>query len=341
MRRAWGLAVLLGCAGCVTIKERHLLMDPLIGVDDPVTDIRGDVPVETTYAALIEETGGEAGVFGGALIEFGGDVVIARESGDTELQAYRLTEGGVQGVDVRRVNLGSPGRQVSAVQGEGVLSRSDAPLIVYCSGTANTIDTTTLLSVNKVGPYAGAFFVFDYPGYGRSEGARSVAGIERAVAVVAEEVSRPDSRQLVLWGYSLGGFACAELAARVPADAVILDSPVRNAAEGIDFFVPRWLRPVARPFVRFDPALERFDIVESLAGLDTPILVIGAERDGILPEAGARSLFVALEAAGHDVAYVLAEKEGHYGMRDGDEVAEAVYRLLDVSHLDGLVPREE
>ena len=147
---------------------------------------------------------------------------------------------------------------------------------------------------------------------------------------MAAYLERPDSRPLVLWGYSLGGFACAELAARTEPDALVLDSPVRNAREGARFFVPGWLYPVVRPLIRFDPALKRFDVVDSLAGVEVPILVIGAEHDGVLPEAGARRLHEALRAAGHRAAYVQAKGEGHLGLRDGSEVVEAVNALLDV-----------
>ena len=340
MRTVWLLAAAASLSACVTIEEHRLFIDPIIDPSDPVTDARGETPADVTYADLIEETGGEAGVFGGTLLAFGGHFSMDMSSDSASLHRYAPFEGTPLWRDARRFALPSPAGAVSVVRLETTVDAPRAPLVVYCPGTASTIDTTALMSAYKVGAYAGDLLLFDYPGYGQSAGTRSVASVEAAVDALAAHLDRPDSRPLVLWGYSLGGFACAELAARTRPDALILDSPVRNAREGVGFFVPDWLRPLARPLLRFDPALERFDVVRSLAGTDVPVLVIGAERDGVLPEAGARSLHEALRAAGHDAAYVLAEGEGHFGPRRTSPVIEVVNALLGAPRgTDPFVPR--
>ena len=329
VRGAAALALLFACSGCVTIKERWLFLDPIIAPDDEVTDARGETPVPTTVGALMEETGGDTGVLWGAALEFGGGFNLERTRDESILRGFEAREGAIY-YDARRALIATPGGDISALVVEKLWAGPNAPLVVYCGGTANTFETTAVMSAIKVLPFSGEVLFFDYPGYGRSPGARSVTGVEHAVATVAPvaaEAARPASRPLVLWGYSLGGFACAEMARLVPADALILDSPVRNARAGTGFFLPRWLQPVVSPFVRFEEPLERFDIVTSLEGTDVPILVIGAEKDGVLPERGARDLHADLAAAGHDVTYVQAVGEGHFGARRGDEVFEAVARI--------------
>ena len=329
LRGGAALVLLFACSGCVTIKERWLFLDPIIAPEDEVTDARGEAPIPTTVRALAEETGGDTGVLWGAALEFAMGFHLERTEDQSILRQFEVREGTLY-YDTRRDTFEAAGGDISALVIDKLWAGPRAPLVVYCGGTANTFETTAMMSAIKVLPFSGEVLFFDYPGYGRSPGARSVAGVEHAVATVAPiaaEAARPADRPLILWGYSLGGFACAEMARLVPADALILDSPVRNARAGTGFFLPRWLQPVVSPFVRFEAPLERFDIVTSLEGTGVPILVIGAEKDGVLPERGARDLYADLAAAGHEVAYVQAVGEGHFGARRGDEVFEAVARI--------------
>lgn len=58
-------------------------------------------------------------------------------------------------------------------------------------------------------------FIYDYPGYGRSEGSPSERGVfDAAQAALETLAARPDVDRIWLYGYSLGGAPTFELAAR-------------------------------------------------------------------------------------------------------------------------------
>ena len=197
------------------------------------------------------------------------------------------------------------------------------PLVVSCSGNASDRYSTGTNYAAKILPF-GEAVLWDYPGYGDSGGRATVAQVQQMADAFtdwleAEAVGRP----LILWGHSLGGFICADLAARTDAvDGVILETTARN----IDEIAKAW-RPWWAP-VRFRPVdgLERFDTADALEGVSAPILVIGAGRDEVLPVELHRSLARAIDAP--IVSYVEAEAANHASAGFSRTTTEAVARLV-------------
>lgn len=187
-----------------------------------------------------------------------------------------------------------------------------APLTVHCGGNATdrwsdgTAYTAKALFVSDV-------IVWDYPGYGDSGGRARIADALAAVdGLVAHVRARQPDRAIAYWGHSLGGFLCAEAAARDPgAAALVLEATASDAAAAV--------RAVARgPLRLLNPrpagVFREFDIPGTLKGKALPILVFGAEADDVLPWPLAQDLARHLEADGHDVTFVLAPGAGHFGV---------------------------
>jgi pimeloyl-ACP methyl ester carboxylesterase len=193
-----------------------------------------------------------------------------------------------------------------------MLSRPAASsrLIVRCGGNASTRQKNGFVYSVTALDY-GDVLLFDYPGSGETAGEVSTqrfeAMTEDLVAFIREKAA---GRQLVLWGHSLGGFVCSELAERLPETAgIVLETSARNAAEVAKAWTP-WY---AGPFVQIDiaPGLGAYDNVNSLKAFKGPVLVLGATLDKTLPVQLARSLNKALEAAGVDVTYVEFKDGAH------------------------------
>jgi uncharacterized protein len=119
----------------------------------------------------------------------------------------------------------------------------------------------------------------EYRGYGKSEGAPSEQGLYRDAEaayryLVRERRIPPD--QIVIYGASLGTAVAADLAARSPARAIVLEAPFPSA------------RAVARrvywmvPYVGW--ALRaRFDTAAKIRRIRAPLLIVHCTRDRTIP----------------------------------------------------------
>lgn len=133
--------------------------------------------------------------------------------------------------------------------------------------------------------------LFDYRGYGRSEGdASDERGIyEDAAAAydfaVGARGARPE--RVVLYGQSLGTAAAAELAAARACGAVVLESGLSSAADMARVIVP-WLPRAVAGLTR-----NKFDSVTKLGRARCPVLVAHGDRDEVIPVEQARALHAA------------------------------------------------
>lgn len=189
---------------------------------------------------------------------------------------------------------------------------ADRPLILRCGGNASTRQQTGFVYAAAALSH-GDVILFDYPGSGETGGAASAASFEAAADAVVQLVRRlrGSERTLVLWGHSLGGPVCGELAMRLDGDVdgVILETTARNARE----VAKAWSPPVLGLLLRIEveDSLAAYDVTDALASLDVPALVIGAGKDATLPVPLARSLAKSLERAGVDTTYVEFPKAEH------------------------------
>jgi pimeloyl-ACP methyl ester carboxylesterase len=183
-------------------------------------------------------------------------------------------------------------------------------LIVRCGGNATTRQRNGYRASVVSIPH-GDVLLFDYPGYGETGGE---ATPERFQAMASELVplvrEKAAGRRIVLWGHSLGGLVCSELAARLPETAgIIIETSARNAREVAQAWTP-WY---ASLFVNIEiaPGFGDIDVASALKAFKGPVLVLGAEKDDTLPVQLSRSLAEALKSQGTDVTYV-EFKEGRH-----------------------------
>ena len=155
-------------------------------------------------------------------------------------------------------------------------------------------------------------FLFDYRGYGQSQGTPSEKGLYLdAEAALAYLNSRADVRsdRIVYFGRSLGGAVAVDLAGHQPAYGLILESPfpsVSFVARGAYPFLPAgFVRRILRA---------RYDALSKIAGVTVPVLVLHGDKDDIVPLDGGRLLFEAarepkqfhvIPGAGHNDTYIV------------------------------------
>jgi len=187
---------------------------------------------------------------------------------------------------------------------------SGEPLIVACMGQTGDRIQSGLTYIAKTLPW-GEVLLVDYPGYGDSSGAPTLAAFAKFQEGLAAYLDKAAAgRPLVLWGHSLGGPVCSAMAAKSrEADAMVLETTVPSFNDLMDARKP-WFTPPTFDLQLVD-GLDAYDIPKSLAGFQGPILVIGAGQDSVLPVAKQRLLAEKLKAAGLAITYVEIEKSEH------------------------------
>lgn len=150
-----------------------------------------------------------------------------------------------------------------------------------------------------------AVMVYDYRGFGRSEGAADarhlLADARAARTWLAQRASLPE-RDIVLWGESLGGGVAVDLAAKDGARGLVLENTFSSLTDVAAHHYP-WL-PI-RTLMR-----TRLESAEQIHDYHGPLLWCHGTSDTIVPYTVGRKLFDAANEPKFGVAF---EGGGHNG----------------------------
>ena len=156
-------------------------------------------------------------------------------------------------------------------------------------------------------------FVFDYRGYGESEGAPSEKGTyldSRAVMEYLSSRSDVDPRRIVYLGHSLGAAVAVELALTQPPMAMVLVSPFASVRDMANLTLP--LPPIGW-LVR-----NHYDSISRIQQLYVPVLVLHGDQDETVPIDQGRKLYGAanqpkrfqvLKGAAHNDTFEVAPEQ--------------------------------
>ena len=157
--------------------------------------------------------------------------------------------------------------------------------LLFCHGNAGNIShrLDSIALFHKLGLNV---FIFDYRGYGQSQGRPSEQGSYEDVLAAWRYLTKEQQTragQVVLFGRSLGAAVVSHLATQVEPGAVILESAFASvpdmAAKLLPLFPARWL------------AHYQYDNVKNVQSIHAPLLVIHSEHDEIIPYAQGRAVF--------------------------------------------------
>jgi fermentation-respiration switch protein FrsA (DUF1100 family) len=179
-------------------------------------------------------------------------------------------------------------------------------VVLFCHGNAGNV-THRIHVIRALHDRVGAaVLVFDYRGYGRSEGKPDEPGVladaRAARAWLAERAGVPPER-IVLMGESLGGAVAVDLAAD-GARALILESTFSSMPDVAAYHYP-WA-PV-RMLMK-----TQFDSATKIRGYRGPLFQSHGDCDSIVPLRFAKRLF---DAANEPKRFLLIEGGDHNDMR--------------------------
>ena len=182
-----------------------------------------------------------------------------------------------------------PAADGTQLHGWFIPGRGDDTL-VWFHGNAGNI-SHRVYNIMLLYQHVGAsIFIFDYRGYGHSEGKPSEKGMYSDGEGVLEYLrSREDidDERLILFGRSLGGCIVAELATRHRTKGVIIESSFtsvdamsRYKRPAIAFFLP------SRLLVR-----SRFDSLSKMGRIHSPMMIVHGDKDVTVPIHMGKELF--------------------------------------------------
>jgi fermentation-respiration switch protein FrsA (DUF1100 family) len=154
---------------------------------------------------------------------------------------------------------------------------STGPVILFCHGNAGNI-THRAVYVSSLVRSGLAVFVFDYRGYGQSQGSPDEDGVyedARAAYDHLRDVEGVEASRIVLMGRSLGGAVAINLATERQIPRLVVESSFTSSGDmGRIIFRGLPVHLVMR---------SRFDSVSKVAGLTMPKLFLHGDRDDVVP----------------------------------------------------------
>ena len=162
---------------------------------------------------------------------------------------------------------------------------ASAPWVLHCHGNAGNL-SYHLQSLRPLVRMGCSVLMFDYRGYGKSEGAPSEEGLYRDAEAAwryLTEQRHVDPAGIVVYGESLGGGVASWLASRHTPRALVLQSTFTSVPDMGRLLYP-WL-PI-RLLCR-----HRFASVERVASIACPTLHLHDPRDEVIPYRVGRRLY--------------------------------------------------
>lgn len=192
-------------------------------------------------------------------------------------------------------------------------SKPEVATIIFFHGNGGNITSVSWLA-QRFAKRGFNVLLFDYRGYGASDGvvgdeAGLYADGDAALAFLLNEKKVP-SKQIVLYGHSLGTTVAADVASRGQFGAVVLESGFSSASSVATTALP-WL-PRALHFL----GKNRFESARKLTKVKSPILIAHGDPDGTIPTSEAQILFA---SANEPRKLLIVPGAGHVPFGSGGE----------------------
>ncbi len=168
--------------------------------------------------------------------------------------------------------------------------------------------------------------IYDYPGYGKSEGTPTESGVYDAGTAAWQWLQeKHPSNRIVLFGESLGGGVAVELATRHPCEGLVLFSTFTSLPKAAKAKMP-WLPCETLMSNRFDNAAK-------ISAIRRPVFIAHGDADEVIPFSHSQRLF---ELANEPRRF-RTRAGGTHNMPFDQEICEEARRFLEAEAPTGKV----
>jgi fermentation-respiration switch protein FrsA (DUF1100 family) len=158
--------------------------------------------------------------------------------------------------------------------------------VLFCHGNGGNI-MHRLDSIQLFNNLGLNCFIFDYRGYGKSAGEPTEQGTYLDAMAAYEWLTKTKGvkpQDIIIFGRSLGGSIAAELARKVEASSLVMESTFTSyVAMGKKFY---WYMPV-KWFARY-----QYDTFKYIKQVKCPVMVIHSADDEVIPFEFGRQLYI-------------------------------------------------
>lgn len=189
-------------------------------------------------------------------------------------------------------------------------------IILYFHGNARSLDDWAWVHEDFL-PLGHELFIADYRSYGKSKGPLSENNLyEDALAQYQHLLKQFEPHNIVIYGRSLGSAMATELATKVEAKCLVLETPFTSImAMAGRFFSSMPIKTLLK---------YKFNNIGKLKLINVPIYIFGATNDEITPIKHARKLAKRITNG----QYFEIEGATHGNLSDFKEYHEALKNIL-------------
>ena len=189
--------------------------------------------------------------------------------------------------------------------------------LIFCHGNAGNI-SHRLEKISMFYSLGLNVFIFDYRGYGKSQGTPSESGLyedaEAAYDYLTRERRVSSKDGIILYGESIGGIVAIDLARNKDVGALITEETFTSVKD---------MSGMAYPFLPYFIFSSRFDALSKIKNVGCPKLIIHSIDDEIVPFRLGEKLFDAapppkkfLKLRGsHNTAFLESEEQFKEGIK--------------------------
>lgn len=192
-------------------------------------------------------------------------------------------------------------------------------VVLYCHGNGGNLAGRAAMLQFMQEKMGVSVLIFDYRGYGRSDGKATVAGAiadAKAARTELAKLAKVNESDMVLMGRSLGGAIAIQLAADAPPRGLIVENSFSSLREVASEHFPKLAWLVAK---------NKLDSAQAIAEVDCPLLQSHGDIDRVISYASGRRLF---EAAKNPKRLITLTGLGHND-RPTREYYDAMADFLD------------